>query len=144
MNEKELGELRRRFKADKRAITHVRGCYVNGKKEIVSQFNQSLALMSEEESEKLLARRGEKPVDKDGEHRVRVGDSAAEHDAREGAREVRSAVDHGEREHRKRRSLARLLLAAQRAMALYELRLRPDADRRDDGEEDYVKPARAA
>ena len=55
MNEKEVGELRRRFKADKSAITHVRGCYVNEKKEIVSQFDQSLALMSEEESEKLLA-----------------------------------------------------------------------------------------
>ena len=55
MNKKEVGELRRRFKADKSAITHVRGCYVNEKKEIVSQFNQSLALMSEEESEKLLA-----------------------------------------------------------------------------------------
>ena len=55
MNEKEVGELRRRFKADKSAITHVRGCYVNEKKEIVSQFDQPLALMSEEESEKLLA-----------------------------------------------------------------------------------------
>lgn len=55
MNEKEVGELRRRFKGDKSAITHVRGCYVNEKREIVSQFDQSLALMSEEESEKLLA-----------------------------------------------------------------------------------------
>ena len=96
------------------------------------------------ESEKLLPRRGEKPVDEDGEHRVRVGDSAAEHDAREGAREVCAADDHRKREHRKRRGLARLLLAAQREMALDELRLRPDADRRDDCEEDYVKPARAA
>lgn len=55
MNEKEVAELRRRFKADKSAITHVRGCYVNEKREILSQFDQSLALMSQEESEKLLA-----------------------------------------------------------------------------------------
>nr|WP_317324149.1 DUF4317 domain-containing protein [uncultured Flavonifractor sp.] len=55
MNEKEVGELRRRFKADKCAITHVRGCYVNEKREIVSQFDQSLALMGEEESDKLLS-----------------------------------------------------------------------------------------
>ena len=36
MNEKEIGELRRRFRADKSNITHVRGCYVNEKKEIIS------------------------------------------------------------------------------------------------------------
>ena len=34
MNEKEIGELRRRFRADKSNISHVRGCYVNEKKEI--------------------------------------------------------------------------------------------------------------
>ena len=54
MNEKEIGELRRRFRADKSNITHVRGCYVNEKKEIISQFDQSMALMGPEESEKLL------------------------------------------------------------------------------------------
>ena len=55
MNEKEIGELRRRFRADKSNITHVRGCYVNEKKEVISQFDQSIALMGPEESEKLLA-----------------------------------------------------------------------------------------
>ena len=55
MKEKEAAELRRRFKADKSAITHVRGCYVNEKGEIVSQFDQSLAMMGQEESEKLLS-----------------------------------------------------------------------------------------
>ena len=54
MNEKEIGELRRRFRADKSNISHVRGCYVNEKKEIISQFDQSIALMGPEESEKLL------------------------------------------------------------------------------------------
>lgn len=55
MNEKEVAELRRRFKADKSNITHVCGCYVNEQKEIISEFDQSLAMLSEEEGEKLLA-----------------------------------------------------------------------------------------
>ena len=54
MNEKEVAEIRRRFRADKGNITHVRGCYVNEKGEIVSQFDQSLTLMPQEESEKVL------------------------------------------------------------------------------------------
>ena len=55
MKEKEIVELRRRFRQDKSAITHVRGCYVNENREIVGEFQQSLALMSEEEGEKVLA-----------------------------------------------------------------------------------------
>lgn len=55
MNEKEVAEIRRRFRQDKSNITHIRGCYVNEKQEVVSEFNQSLALMSQEESEKFLA-----------------------------------------------------------------------------------------
>lgn len=55
MNEKEIAEIRRRFKPDKSNITHVRGCYINEKREIVSEFSQSLALMPQEEAEKLLA-----------------------------------------------------------------------------------------
>jgi len=55
MNEKEVAEIRRRFRPDKSNITRVRGCYVNEKGEIVSELNQSLALMSQEESERLLA-----------------------------------------------------------------------------------------
>ena len=55
MNEKEIGELRRRFRPDRSSITHVRGCYVNEAKEIISQFDQSLAMMTQEESEKFLA-----------------------------------------------------------------------------------------
>lgn len=55
MNEKEIAELRRRFKAEKSNITHVRGCYVNENREIISQFNQSLTMMRQEESEQLLA-----------------------------------------------------------------------------------------
>lgn len=55
MNEKEIAEIRRRFRPDKSNITRVRGCYVNEKREIVSQFNQSLRLMSQEETEALLS-----------------------------------------------------------------------------------------
>ena len=54
MNEKEVAEIRRRFRPDKSAITHIQGCYVNENREIVSRFDQSLAMMSQEESEKLL------------------------------------------------------------------------------------------
>ena len=55
MNEKEIAELRRRFRPEKTSITHIRGCCVNENREIVSQFDQSLALLSQEESEKFLS-----------------------------------------------------------------------------------------
>ena len=54
MNEKEISEIRRRFRPDKSNITHVRGCYVNERQEIVSQFDQSLAMLPQEESENLM------------------------------------------------------------------------------------------
>jgi len=54
MKEKEIAEVRRRFRPDKSNITRVRGCYVNDKREIVTELNQSLALMPQEESEELL------------------------------------------------------------------------------------------
>ncbi len=54
MNEKEIGEIRKRFKPDRNNITRVRGCYINEKKEIISKFDQSLALMSVEETEEVL------------------------------------------------------------------------------------------
>ena len=55
MIEKEVAELRRRFRPDKSNITHIRGCYVNESGEIVAEFNQALSLLSQEEGEKLLA-----------------------------------------------------------------------------------------
>ena len=54
MTEKEIAELRRRFKADKSNISHVRGCYVNENREIISEFDQSLTLSRQEETEKIL------------------------------------------------------------------------------------------
>ena len=54
MNDKELREIRRRFRPDKSNILSVRGCIVNSEKAIVSRFNQPIAATSLEESEKLL------------------------------------------------------------------------------------------
>lgn len=55
MNEKEIAEIRRRFRPDKSNISLVRGCYVNDQREIVSEFQQSLNIMPREEAENLLA-----------------------------------------------------------------------------------------
>lgn len=55
MNEREVSELRRRFRADKTNITKLCGCYVSDKGEILSQFTTSIALMLEDEKEKVLA-----------------------------------------------------------------------------------------
>ena len=55
MNEKEVAELRRRFRPDRSGVSHVRGCYVNENREIVSRFDQPLGVMTQEENEKLLA-----------------------------------------------------------------------------------------
>ena len=55
MNDKEIAELRRRFRADRTAISRIRGAYVNEKREIISELDQSVALMSETEADELLA-----------------------------------------------------------------------------------------
>jgi len=55
MNDKELREIRRRFRPDKSNILKIKGCLVNSEKTIVSQFSQPMAACSQEESEKLLS-----------------------------------------------------------------------------------------
>lgn len=55
MNRKEISEIRRRFNLDKNAISCIRGCYVNDKREIVSMFNRPLMSFPQEEAEKYLA-----------------------------------------------------------------------------------------
>lgn len=55
MNEKEIAELRRRFRSDKTSITRIRGAYINEKREIISELDQSTALLSETECDELLA-----------------------------------------------------------------------------------------
>ena len=54
MNQKEISELRRRFKADRCAISRIYGCYVNSNKEVVSYIDESLGVMPAEEAEKYL------------------------------------------------------------------------------------------
>ncbi len=55
MNKKEIAELRRRFKPDKANIGRVYGCFVNGKGEVVSYLDESVALLPQEEAEQYLA-----------------------------------------------------------------------------------------
>lgn len=54
MNEKEVSELRRQFRQDRSGISKVYGCYVNENRTIVSTFEQSLGLTTQEESEAYL------------------------------------------------------------------------------------------
>lgn len=55
MNEKEVAEIRRRFRPDKNSISSLRGCCVNENGEIVSEFEQSLLSSPQEEVENILA-----------------------------------------------------------------------------------------
>jgi len=55
MNDKEIGELRRHLRRDRSNMTTIFGCYVNDQKEIISQFQQSLGMMAENEAEKYFA-----------------------------------------------------------------------------------------
>ena len=54
MNEKEIGELRRRLRADKCAINDLYGCFVNEKKEIVSTFRQPLGMTPSDDVDAVL------------------------------------------------------------------------------------------
>lgn len=54
MNQKEVSELRRRFRADKSAISRIYGCYVNCNKEVVAYLDESLGMMAQEEAEQFL------------------------------------------------------------------------------------------
>ena len=56
MNEKEIAEIRRRFRPDKTNISKIRGCYINESHEITTEFYESLGLMSPEQTEDILAR----------------------------------------------------------------------------------------
>ena len=55
MNQKELNELRRRFRPERSGITHVYGCFVNGSREIVAETEVSLGMSGKEEQEMYLA-----------------------------------------------------------------------------------------
>ena len=51
MNEKEIGEIRRHLRRDRSNMTHIYGCYVNDKKEIIASFRKSTGMMSEIEGD---------------------------------------------------------------------------------------------
>ena len=48
MNQKELNELRRRFRLDKNNFSRVYGCYVNSNKEIIAWVDTSMGLMRQD------------------------------------------------------------------------------------------------
>ena len=55
MNEKEIAELRRRYRVDRTNISKIYGCFVSEKKEILSEFEQSLGTMSEDDADGILS-----------------------------------------------------------------------------------------
>ncbi len=52
MNQKELSEIRRRIRPEHNAIQHIYGCYVNSNREIISEIDEPIGLLSQEETEK--------------------------------------------------------------------------------------------
>lgn len=54
MNQRELNELRRRFKPDRTAISKVYGCYVSSSRQIISYVDAPLGLLFQEEQEMYL------------------------------------------------------------------------------------------
>lgn len=52
MTEKEIGEIRRRVRRERSNMTAIYGCFVNEQKEIVSEYRQSTAMMSENQAER--------------------------------------------------------------------------------------------
>lgn len=54
MKEKEIAEIRRRYRSDRSNISRICGCYVDSKKEIISEFDQSLGMMSEDDANGML------------------------------------------------------------------------------------------
>ena len=55
MNTKEVAEIRRRYRVDRSNISRVCGCFVNEKKEIISEFDQGLGLMGEDDAGEILS-----------------------------------------------------------------------------------------
>ena len=51
MNQKEVSEIKKRFKPDKDNISRIYGCYVNAAREIVTTLDMSVGLMEQEEAE---------------------------------------------------------------------------------------------
>lgn len=54
MNQKEINELRRRWKPEKNAVSRIYGCFVNSNREIIADLDEPLGVMPQEEAEKYL------------------------------------------------------------------------------------------
>ncbi len=54
MNEKDLREIKRRFRPDRSNISNIVGCFVNGEGMVISKFKQSILLSEQDESTELL------------------------------------------------------------------------------------------
>ena len=52
MTEKEISEIRRRVRRERSNMTAIYGCFVNEQSEIVTEYRQSVAMMSENEAER--------------------------------------------------------------------------------------------
>ena len=59
MNQKEVSEIKKRFKPDKDNISRIYGCYVNAAREIVTTLDMSVGLMEQEEAERARRTREE-------------------------------------------------------------------------------------
>ena len=55
MNQNEIAEIRRRYRSDKSNINRICGCFVNENKEIISEFDQSLGTMTQEDANGMLS-----------------------------------------------------------------------------------------
>ncbi len=54
MNQNEISEIRRRYRSDKSNINKIYGCFVNEQKEIISEFEQSLGSMPQDDADAML------------------------------------------------------------------------------------------
>ena len=52
MTEKEIGEIRRRVRRERSNMPAIYGCFVNEQKEIITEYRQSTAMMSENEADR--------------------------------------------------------------------------------------------
>ena len=55
MTEKEIGEIRRRTRRERSNMTAIYGCFVNDQKEIITEYRQSTAMMSENGADRYFA-----------------------------------------------------------------------------------------
>ena len=55
MNQKDLREVRRRVRPEHNSVRSIYGCFVNGGREIIADFEESVGLLSEDESERYFS-----------------------------------------------------------------------------------------